>query len=110
MLMEHPNSAFQCQPKDNSSNLAYDASEIDGCGGGCHTRVAIRAVGKVMEIFGGSGCIREYPIQRLNRDVKSIEFGAGTSQVQRMIIVEESVIRCRSVYSLERRHFENAQI
>jgi len=51
------------------------------------TRVGIRAVGKAMEIFGGYGFIREYPIQRIYRDVKGIEFGAGTSQIQRMIIM-----------------------
>jgi isovaleryl-CoA dehydrogenase len=52
------------------------------------TQVGIRAVGKAMEIFGGYGFIREYPIQRFYRDVKGIEFGAGTSQIQRMIIMK----------------------
>ena len=52
------------------------------------TRVGIRVVGKAMEIFGGYGFIREYPIQRIYRNVKGIEFGAGTSQIQRMIIMK----------------------
>jgi alkylation response protein AidB-like acyl-CoA dehydrogenase len=52
------------------------------------TRVGIRAVSKAMEIFGGYGFIREFPIQRLYRDIKGIEFGAGTSQIQRMIIMK----------------------
>ena len=52
------------------------------------TRVGIRAVGKAMEVFGGYGFIREYPIQRIYRDVKGIEFGAGTSQIQRMIVMK----------------------
>jgi isovaleryl-CoA dehydrogenase len=51
------------------------------------SRVAIRAVGRAMEVFGGYGFIREFPIQRFYRDLKGIEFGAGTSQIQRMIIV-----------------------
>lgn len=55
------------------------------------TRVGIRAVGKAMEIFGGYGFIREYPIQRIYRDVKGIEFGAGTSQIQRMIIMKNLI-------------------
>ena len=49
---------------------------------------AIRAVGKAMEVFGGYGFIREYPIQRFYRDLKGIEFGAGTNQIQRMIILK----------------------
>ena len=55
------------------------------------TRVGIQAVGKAMEIFGGYGFIREYPIQRIYRDVKGIEFGAGTSQIQRMIIMKNLI-------------------
>lgn len=51
------------------------------------SQVAIRAVGKAMEVFGGYGFIREFPIQRFYRDLKGIEFGAGTSQIQRMIIL-----------------------
>ena len=55
------------------------------------TRVGIQAVSKAMEIFGGYGFIREYPIQRFYRDVKGIEFGAGTSQIQRMIIMKNLI-------------------
>jgi alkylation response protein AidB-like acyl-CoA dehydrogenase len=49
------------------------------------SQAVIRAVGKAMEIFGGYGFICEFPIQRFYRDIKGIEFGAGTSQIQRMI-------------------------
>ena len=52
------------------------------------SQVAIRAVGKAMEVFGGYGFIREFPIQRFYRDMKGIEFGAGTNQIQRMIILK----------------------
>jgi isovaleryl-CoA dehydrogenase len=52
------------------------------------SQVGIRAAAKAMEVFGGYGFIREYPIQRFFRDSKGIEFGAGTSQIQRMIIVK----------------------
>ncbi len=49
----------------------------------------IRAVSKAMQVFGGYGFIREYPIERMYRDVKGIEFGAGTNQIQRLIIIGE---------------------
>jgi isovaleryl-CoA dehydrogenase len=52
------------------------------------SQTAVRAVNKAMEIFGGYGFMREYPIQRYFRDVKGLEFGAGTSQIQRMIILK----------------------
>ncbi len=42
-----------------------------------------------MQIFGGYGFIKEFPIERFYRDVKGIEFGAGTTQIQKLIIVRE---------------------
>ncbi|MBW1819772.1 MAG: acyl-CoA dehydrogenase family protein [Deltaproteobacteria bacterium] len=52
------------------------------------SQTAVRVVNKAMEIFGGYGFMREYPIQRYFRDTKGLEFGAGTSQIQRMIILK----------------------
>jgi isovaleryl-CoA dehydrogenase len=49
----------------------------------------VRAVGRAMQVFGGYGFIREYPIERMYRDVKGIEFGAGTNQIQKLIIMGE---------------------
>jgi isovaleryl-CoA dehydrogenase len=49
----------------------------------------VRAVGKAMQVFGGYGFMREYPIERMYRDVKGIEFGAGTNQIQKLIIMGE---------------------
>ena len=49
----------------------------------------VRAVGQAMQVFGGYGFIREYPIERMYRDVKGIEFGAGTNQIQKLIIMGE---------------------
>ncbi len=49
----------------------------------------VRAVGKAVQVFGGYGFMREFPIERMYRDVKGIEFGAGTNQIQRLIIMRE---------------------
>jgi isovaleryl-CoA dehydrogenase len=49
----------------------------------------VRAVGQAMQVFGGYGFMREYPIERMYRDVKGIEFGAGTNQIQKLIILGE---------------------
>ncbi len=53
------------------------------------TLVGVKAVGEAMQVFGGYGFIREFPIQRMYRDIKGIEFGAGTSNIQRLIIIGE---------------------
>ena len=53
------------------------------------SQVGMRVVNQAMQIFGGYGFITEFPVERMYRDVKSIEFGAGTTQIQRLIIVRE---------------------
>jgi len=53
------------------------------------SQVGMRVVDKALQIFGGYGFIREFPVERIYRDVKGIEFGAGTTQIQKLIIVRE---------------------
>jgi isovaleryl-CoA dehydrogenase len=58
-------------------------------------KVGVEAVGKAVQIFGGYGFIREFPIERMYRDVKGIEFGAGTNQMQKLIIIGELMRRLK---------------
>ena len=58
--------------------------------------VGVEAVGKAVQIFGGYGFIREFPIERMYRDVKGIEFGAGTNQIQKLIIMGELMKKLQS--------------
>ena len=39
-----------------------------------------------MQIFGGYGYMRDYPVERYMRDAKLGEIGEGTSEVQRTVI------------------------
>jgi alkylation response protein AidB-like acyl-CoA dehydrogenase len=50
-------------------------------------------VDKAMQIFGGCGFIRELPIESIYRNVKGFESWAGTTQIQKQIIVREPLIR-----------------
>ena len=45
-------------------------------------RVALDAV----QIFGGYGYSKEYPVEKLMRDAKIFQIYEGTSQIQRVII------------------------
>jgi isovaleryl-CoA dehydrogenase len=49
------------------------------------TKTALDAV----QILGGYGYIREFPVERLARDAKLLEIGGGTSEILRNLIVEE---------------------
>jgi acyl-CoA dehydrogenase len=72
-------------------SLAYDvlrrveAGEDVGTGASMAGRVADRAV----QIHGGMGLVRGYPIERFYRDVRHYRVGEGASEVQRMLIARE---------------------
>jgi alkylation response protein AidB-like acyl-CoA dehydrogenase len=55
------------------------------------SEAASRAATKAVQIHGGYGFIKDYPVERIYRDVKLCEIGEGTSEVQRMIIAREAL-------------------
>lgn len=50
------------------------------------TDMAMKVTTDAVQIFGGYGYIREYPVERLMRDAKVFQILDGSNQVQRMII------------------------
>ena len=44
---------------------------------------------KAVQVHGGYGYIKDYPVERMFRDAKLCEIGEGTSEVQRMVIARE---------------------
>ena len=48
--------------------------------------VAMKVTTQCVQIFGGYGYTREYPMERMMRDAKITEIYEGTSQAQRMVI------------------------
>jgi alkylation response protein AidB-like acyl-CoA dehydrogenase len=50
------------------------------------TESAFKVANEAVQIFGGYGYIREYPVERTLRDAKLGTIGAGTSEIQKMII------------------------
>jgi alkylation response protein AidB-like acyl-CoA dehydrogenase len=44
---------------------------------------------QAMQIFGGYGYVKEYPIEKLFRDAKVTEIYEGTSEIQRVVIARE---------------------
>jgi butyryl-CoA dehydrogenase len=49
----------------------------------------MRATTKAIQIHGGYGYIKDYPVERYFRDAKICEIGEGTSEIQRMVIAKE---------------------
>jgi len=50
---------------------------------------AMEVTTNAVQIFGGYGYSREYPVEKLMRDAKLIQIYEGTSQIQRMVIARE---------------------
>jgi isovaleryl-CoA dehydrogenase len=55
------------------------------------TKVALDAI----QVLGGYGYIREFPVERLMRDAKLLEIGGGTSEILRSVIIREFVRKTR---------------
>lgn len=55
------------------------------------TEAAIRVSYEAVQVFGGYGYIHEYPVERFYRDARLGTIGAGTSEVQKMVIANELI-------------------
>lgn len=50
------------------------------------SELAMRATIKAVQVHGGYGYTKEYPVERMMRDAKVCEIGEGTSEIQRIVI------------------------
>lgn len=55
------------------------------------SEVVARAVDRAVQIHGGLGYMRDYPVERMFRDVRITEIFEGTSEIQRVIIAMEAL-------------------
>ena len=50
------------------------------------SEAAMRVTDSAIQIMGGNGYSREYPVERMYRDAKLCVIGEGTSEIQRMVL------------------------
>jgi alkylation response protein AidB-like acyl-CoA dehydrogenase len=53
------------------------------------SETAGRVIDKAVQIFGGRGYMREYPVERLYRELRVDRIWEGTSEIQRVVIGNE---------------------
>jgi alkylation response protein AidB-like acyl-CoA dehydrogenase len=58
-----------------SSMAKYFASEV-----------AVQAANEAVQIHGGYGFIKDFPVEKFYRDVKLVTIGEGTSEIQKLVI------------------------
>ena len=49
----------------------------------------MKATTDAIQIFGGNGYTKEYPVEKLFRDAKLMQIYEGTNQIQRVVIARE---------------------
>ncbi|MBU4604037.1 MAG: acyl-CoA dehydrogenase, partial [Proteobacteria bacterium] len=74
-----------CPLIDEGHRLSKEASIAKYYASSMATQAALDAI----QIHGGYGYMREYPVERYMRDAKLVEIGGGTSEIQKMIIARE---------------------
>lgn len=53
------------------------------------SEMAVRACNEAVQIHGGYGFIKDYPVEKFYRDVKLMTIGEGTSEIQRLVIARQ---------------------
>jgi len=57
---------------------------------------AMKVTTDAVQVYGGYGFIKEYPVEKLMRDAKIMQLYEGTSQIQRLVIARETLLPRRA--------------
>ena len=57
------------------------------------SEIAVRVANEAVQIHGGYGFIKDYPVEKFYRDVKLCTIGEGTSEIQRLVIARQLLKR-----------------
>jgi alkylation response protein AidB-like acyl-CoA dehydrogenase len=52
---------------------------------------AMKVTTDAVQIFGGYGYMKEYPVEKMMRDAKITQIYEGTNQIQRLVIASELI-------------------
>jgi alkylation response protein AidB-like acyl-CoA dehydrogenase len=53
------------------------------------SEAAVRVADQAVQIYGGYGFLKDYPVEKYYRDVKLCTIGEGTSEIQRLVIARQ---------------------
>ncbi len=66
-----------------------EISKVSGMAKVFASDVAMRVTTDAIQVFGGYGYMREYPVEKMMRDAKILQIYEGTNQIQRNVIGQE---------------------
>ena len=53
------------------------------------SEISVRVATEAVQIHGGYGYVKEYPVEKFYRDSKISTIGEGTSEIQRLVIARQ---------------------
>ena len=53
------------------------------------SEMSVRVANEAIQIHGGYGYVKEYPVEKFYRDAKISTIGEGTSEIQRLVIARQ---------------------
>ena len=80
--------AARCLYKDAASRMdaGYDVSKVCSMAKLFATDTAMRVTTDAVQVLGGVGYTRDFPVERFMREAKVMQIFEGTNQIQRMVI------------------------
>ena len=70
---------------------AKDVTKVSSMAKLFATDVAMRVTTNSVQVMGGSGYMREYPVEKMMRDAKILQIYEGTNQIQRNVIAQNII-------------------
>jgi butyryl-CoA dehydrogenase len=55
------------------------------------TDVAMKVTTDAVQVMGGSGYMKEYPVEKMMRDAKILQIYEGTNQIQRNVVAQDMI-------------------
>ncbi len=84
---------------DAAAGLIYRAAWLRDLGRPCTkesamaklfaSEIGVEVADKALQIFGGYGYVKDFPVEKFYRDMKLCTIGEGTSEIQRIVIARE---------------------
>ncbi|MBS1746166.1 MAG: acyl-CoA dehydrogenase family protein [Bacteroidetes bacterium] len=78
-----------CELKNNHQKVTREAAMAKYYA----SEVAVKAANEAVQIFGGNGYTKEFPVEKFYRDAKLCTIGEGTSEIQKIVIAREVLSR-----------------
>lgn len=75
--------------KDNGQNVTQQSAMAKLFA----SEIGVEVADKALQIFGGYGYVKDFPVEKFYRDMKLCTIGEGTSEIQRLVIARETLKR-----------------